>query len=525
MFRGFGFSSLPVGAIGGGAPAPAPTAPGYLDETVAPYAAYGTQRVIDGYAGNIFTLRRTSDSATQSFACQSGGDYPDYAAIEAWAGSAQVRVNTWFDQSGNGHNLVASSTALEPWLDLDHPIEGKYPIIFDHTQHILEVGSLTLDQIALSTFAVMMPEPRLRETGTLRYTNEAASSAYFGWGGTAGRWPRSNVPNSQAMFGSGQWTPPKLWVAGFANDATRADIYSLNVTGFSDTLEIDAVGSWSTTRTTQAIARLQVGYNTVGNTQNACMWCCSVAVYNSKVSTTNGALIYNSLATAYDTTPNMTFEYVVTVTGDSIVDGFGCDILRTAPQQLREQLTKNNLVYNKGVTADTINSAYSSRVARYGGSTNVHSGIPNVIFVQQGTNDLGGVSPLTTAAGLYAVLDTLVTYLQGQGYLVCVCTILPREETGGWTSTQEAERLDYNDLVRANTTGADYVLDFAANPVMGDSADVLDTTIYDDGIHPTGLGYSYLAGAPSGTYSNDYTYYKALVDILRTTALGGSYVP
>jgi len=104
-----------------------------------------------------------------------------------------------------------------------------------------------------------------------------------------------------------------------------------------------------------------------------------------------------------------------------------------------------------------------------------------------------------------------------------VATHLPR--TGGsWDAAAEARRVAYNDAVRGNTAAADAVLDLSANPTMG-NGNAGNTTLYPDGLHPSSLGYAYLAGAQSGIYAAPQTYLAALTTILRGTFLGGSYVP
>lgn len=78
--------------------------------------------------------------------------------------------------------------------------------------------------------------------------------------------------------------------------------------------------------------------------------------------------------------------------------------------------------------------------------------------------------------------------------------------------------------MRANAAGADAVLDLTANAAMG-NGNAGDAAKYPDGLHPSPLGYFYLAGAPSGANADPQTYYAKLRDILRTTSLGPAYSP
>lgn len=85
-------------------------------------AAYGLRRLVDGYAGNLFRLRRTSDNAEQNFAV----GYT-IEQVFAFLDGSQGRFVTLFDQSGNGLDKTQSSAALQPIFTLDAP--GGYPAV------------------------------------------------------------------------------------------------------------------------------------------------------------------------------------------------------------------------------------------------------------------------------------------------------------------------------------------------------------------------------------------------------------
>lgn len=121
----------------------------------------------------------------------------------------------------------------------------------------------------------------------------------------------------------------------------------------------------------------------------------------------------------------------------------------------------------------------------------------SVLVIQQGTNDLANGS---TAAHLGGdVLRPFVATAQAAGFYVVVDTILPRSDAG-WAidGGHERERLAYNRLVRANTVGADAINDIAADPVIGDDADLAASHVYADGIHLARAGQERLAKIEAG---------------------------
>jgi hypothetical protein len=110
-----------------------------------------------------------------------------------------------------------------------------------------------------------------------------------------------------------------------------------------------------------------------------------------------------------------------------------------------------------------------------------------VAVIQVGTNT---VATGPTGSAAYAQTTQMITLLKQIGFYVMVVTILPRTDAYFLgNSSYEAQRQSYNSLVRANSGGADLVFDFAADTFMGDSANVnSNTSIYADGLHPTGQG-------------------------------------
>ena len=116
----------------------------------------------------------------------------------------------------------------------------------------------------------------------------------------------------------------------------------------------------------------------------------------------------------------------------------------------------------------------------------------SVLLIQQGTNDLMGGN---SAPYLYEnILKPFVALSKAAGFYVAVNTILPRKD-GGWMSdpSHERERVEYNKLVRANSVGADTVIDVAADPVIGDAVDPDTSPLYADKVHLNQSGQQRMA--------------------------------
>jgi len=491
---------------GGGAGIPAaPTAPGYLSNVVAPYAAWGAQRLISGYAGALFRLRRVSDSVEQDFSCATGGDYPDLAAITTFMGASTLCVSKIYDQTGNARDLVQATTTKQPKFDPAYLYSNTSPFILDGVAssvvRTMVATGLTLDVIAYSMFSANLRiGSNTSSCGIAANSATPAAIAVEYYNSFVSGWVTSTQVTSAMNI------PVSPLIAGMTSSATAQVIYANGVTY-----------SASNAKTTTAIDRVSIGEFLGFTSLHGVYDWIGGAIYASTLSGGNAATISASLATA--TATPTAFDYNMLAQGDSIVAGTGQTNNQNVTRWLYRSLSTAGNVFNHGSPGQTLAQMYTNRTTIY--PKYYTAARPSVVFVNGGTNDL--ITSGTAGATLYSgTTAPLITYLQGLGYKVGIQTILPAT---GYTAPKEAERQAYNALVIANSAGADYVLDGASHAVMGAVGANLDTTLYADGIHPTSLGYRWLAGAPSGTYSSNYTYYYALQQVLRTTALGGGYVP
>jgi lysophospholipase L1-like esterase len=172
--------------------------------------------------------------------------------------------------------------------------------------------------------------------------------------------------------------------------------------------------------------------------------------------------------------------------GDSITEGYQSTFLFNRPRQTQALLAKPMNVYDKGYFGDTIMHRVSNYAADIAPIYNPLA-INNILEIAAGTNDIGGT---TTDVQVEGYLQSYITAAHATGWKVIVATILPRN---GFTTTQNTYLANVNTWIRAGSSGADAIADYAADPTMGNSASVTNTTYYADGTHPTTLGYGYLA--------------------------------
>jgi hypothetical protein len=83
-----------------------------LDEFPNAAAAYSLRLLSSSYTGNCIEVRRSSDNALQNIGFVNG--VLDTASLLSFVGAGDGFVRTWYDQSGNGRNLLQTNTSLQP---------------------------------------------------------------------------------------------------------------------------------------------------------------------------------------------------------------------------------------------------------------------------------------------------------------------------------------------------------------------------------------------------------------------------
>ena len=129
---------------------------GLLDTYPNAAAAYSLRLLKSDYTGNAIRVRRSIDNTEQDIGF-SGGNL-DTTALASFCSGTNGFVTTWYDQSGNGVNLVQTTAITQPKIVTAGVISttNSRPSI-DFSSHFLQsVSNYSVNQL-LSTFAILYP--------------------------------------------------------------------------------------------------------------------------------------------------------------------------------------------------------------------------------------------------------------------------------------------------------------------------------------------------------------------------------
>ena len=181
--------------------------------------------------------------------------------------------------------------------------------------------------------------------------------------------------------------------------------------------------------------------------------------------------------------------------GDSITAGYAStpNTGNRYPELLASRIGQP--VLNLGVNGDVI--------TQQGGSSNLIGslkGVGSVIYLL-GINDLIG-GQITTASAYETIAQGLITQNRAAGRKVYWGTILPATGYTNFTAADETLRQSINTWIRANSAGADGVIDFDA--ALRDPANLskmLPSYQSGDWLHPSDAGYQAMAQVAAAAFA------------------------
>lgn len=132
---------------------PIPSFVGILDGLSNIVGAYSVRRLRVAYTGALIRLRRSSDNAESDFGFLADGSL-DAAAVSVWLGGGNGYATTWYDQSGNGRNLVQATADNQPLYVASGP-NSKPTLRFDGTNDRLKTATWTAIALPQHIFTVL----------------------------------------------------------------------------------------------------------------------------------------------------------------------------------------------------------------------------------------------------------------------------------------------------------------------------------------------------------------------------------
>jgi lysophospholipase L1-like esterase len=135
-------------------------------------------------------------------------------------------------------------------------------------------------------------------------------------------------------------------------------------------------------------------------------------------------------------------------------------------------------------------------------------GVPSAAIVFMGSNDL--TAGTSTPEQAFADLAGEIQTLKQAGCTVFAATMISRggASSDGTGNTVDSYKNSYDALIlqRARAAGADGIVDFGANPLLGADGANANTTYFQAQTHPTQAGQQLLANAASNTLNYYFGY-------------------
>ena len=466
------------------APANSNVLPGDATAT-APLGAYGVIKLLKAYAGNAFTITRASDSTTKDIPFLSSGE-ADWALADAFCRGTTCGVSTWYDQTANGYNITQATAASMPQI-YSYTMGGRRVISFDAYTTVADKqlinAAMPVTSIGnCSLVFVGRQGSGYTTTGKAMWTLGSSSAQLWLMVGIGGRGLNLNHASTNIVLDL------------FALQ-TAAPVVDMMVSSTTATWsENDTTESSGTTGYSGASTGVILGSDT---TSGYSMQADALAffVYNSALSASDQAALKVAAYANFGIYPQdrelLAFE------GDSITAGYSPSATQpvgnTFVNQFAESWGRPLEVFNFGLSGQQVTAmAYTTAL-----KISVLATVPaktRIMHMFIGTNDLAANISATTT---YAAIQTRGQAYQTAGYKVIVGTILPR--TGSFSGGQtaggfETARLALNTMiVTGYQTFANAVVDYGGDTTMGPVAAASDSTLFVSGVHPTFLGYSYLA--------------------------------
>lgn len=408
-----------------------------------------------------------------------------YASVESWA-----------DQSGNGHTFTRQAANSGPLLQRmgrsnngfsrkSKGVMGRWALVADALNVLENTGTWAADLAGgtNNTFHLFV---------VASSDNPAAGAqAFVAVGRSSNATPFLYLGEDGASDWAHTWRNDAN-ATGSANSTgdvgnTRAHVFELEYDGTNSITRVDGVtvGSSAVARGAMTVDRgafFALIRNTVGNRAKASI--ARVVAYTGNLSAPEAATARTQLAGIHDiVTPK---NVRVSIDGDSFADAANGN---SAFPNVMLFGNDNVTLVNAAVTGSTV-AGMVSRAATV--DANYSAGADrNILFIHCGTNDLG-VNGTGDVTALQTAMQAYVAARKAVGYYVVINTIIARVDAGGVNeaSAFATKRAIYNNWIRDGGSGADAVCDVDSG---FPATQIVDPLWRPDGTHPGPAGASWIS--------------------------------
>lgn len=458
-------------------------------------AAYGSIKLRASYKGPAMIVERDGSSTVQEI--RFIGKEIDVATADASLNSLN-RIVCWNDQSHNGFHAI-SSGAHRPVLPPIPTLGSRRGVLFDSglttnarvgksvAQYLKLPNELLLNSGALTIIVYAKASHAWRDFPFVElFSKDEGSHLFFGVTSTSassGLSVHSVGVRSHVHTGARVSLEPAAYGVRMArNDVIfhrwGGDEYSSKPGNVERPFSGGLIAG--TVTTPAGSSNLAQANGTIG----------AVLIYNRRLSSDEMDSVFASLYYHFEGVPQLRGGIVFD--GDSITNGAYGTYYLSWPDQLRLQMSRSALVYNVAVSGGRLDSQINN-IPRWKRIYNKDAPFNELVF-NIGSNDIHSGSQAFEMKGKMEKYLDLVRAEGRDWSRIVLGTVLPRGSFNQNPDTLGHQWRLWNDLVRENAKAWGVtVLDWMADPTLGDPSVVYNPRLFGDPTHPTVEGLAYMA--------------------------------
>lgn len=447
----------------------------------APAAVYSVVK-LSTWGGSCAQVQRASDSTTLNVGFVN--NICDKISADTFCKNTSCGISKWYDQSGNGNDLVQTVAANQPlfvnlneWLGI-RPITvagvTSSATLWQALQAPVVAG---LNRSALSVYHVSANRASLGFNVAYEFTDAAFSTAYMQMY-NAGTSLSVNV-NFGVNFGL--YSRAHINIVSYSGSSAAGQIVRTN-------LNQQTVNGGSPS--SQSLGGFQIGRSLAGNNYNGIQDDYAYVIYSASHTSAQMQSVEAALALSFQ--PPTTFTNRLVYGGTSLVVGLFASQNQNAVWQGGFGRGTKWETYNMAVGGQTIVTGCTTNLSLLLGLFDSTKG-KNVTVLDAPSNDISAQGSFASHAAAVAWADTLysgttvpcVSAFLAAGFTkVVVPTVIARGNFNNANFLEDA-RIEYNlNVVNGATANGYTVSDPASNPFFSSTAATSNTNCYAaDAIH------------------------------------------